>query len=433
MSEKLVRGLGRWDLTAVAINSIIGAGIFGLPSRVAALVGPYSILVFVLCAVIVGLIVLCFAEVSSRFHSTGGMYLYSREAFGPAIGFEVGWLFWIARNATFAANCNLLLAYLGLFVPGADGGGFRLALIVVLVATLAAVNYVGVRESTMFTNIVTFGKLVPLLLFWLVGIFYLDPAKLSFEAPPSYGSFSGAVLLAIYAFVGFENAVIPAGETKNARSTVPFAIIVAVGSVAVLYILVQLVAVGTLPEIARSERPLADAALIFLGAGGAAFISAGAIISILGNLNTGLLTGSRIPFAMAEQGDLPAILGKTHERFKTPWVSILSTAGFTLFLTLQTSFVTALTISTLSRLIAYAATCAALPVLRRRRDVPNPEFKVPFAPLVTTLSLAFVLWLLSNADYRKEGLAVAVCAVVGIALYFAFRSRNGTPRTKERQ
>src|SRR5215207_6181471 len=123
--EKLVRGISRWDLTAIAINTIIGTGIFLLPATVAGLIGNYSIFAFIVCALIVGLIVVCFAEVSSRFEATGGMYLYAREAFGGAVGFEVGWLYWIVRVATYAANCNALLTYLGFFIPGANEGWLR--------------------------------------------------------------------------------------------------------------------------------------------------------------------------------------------------------------------------------------------------------------------------------------------------------------------
>lgn len=422
MTEKLVRGLGRWDLTAIAVNSIIGAGIFGLPSKVAALIGSYSIFAFLLCAVIIGVIVLCFAEVSSRFQTTGGMYLYTREAFGPAVGFEVGWLFWIARAATHAANSNLMLAYLSLFVPGSNEGWPRALLIIAVVGVLTAINILGIRESAVFTNVITVGKLLPLVIFAFMGLLFIEPSNFHFDAAPGYGQFSTAVLLTVYAFAGFENTVVPAGEAKNAQSSVPFAIVVAVAAVAVLYILVQTVSIGTLPGLASSERPLADASTVFLGGFGAAFISVGAIISIMGNLNTGLLTGSRIPFAMAEQRDIPAVFAKLHERFRTPVISILFTSAVILLLTLQSSFVTALTISTLSRLIGYAGTCAALLVLRRRADVPKPEFKVPMAPVAVLFSLVCIVGLLSNADYSKEGLAVAICAAVGLVLFLVFRT-----------
>ena len=415
--EKLVRGIGRWDLTAIAINTIIGAGIFGLPAKVQALIGSYSLVAFVLCAVIIGFIVLCYAEVSSRFSSTGGPYLYAKEAFGSVVGFEVGWLYWIVRVTTFAANCNLFVTYLGFFVPSANEGALRITFITLVVLIIAIVNFIGVRESTVMTNIFTVGKIVPLLIFVAVGLFFVQPTNFSITAVPEYGAFSGAVLLLIYAFVGFEAAVIPAGETKDPEKNVPFAILTALGIVAVLYILIQIVSIGTLPGLAQSQRPLADAATVFLGAFGAAFITIGALISIFGNLNVGVLSATRLLFGMSEQKELPAVLAKTHERFRTPYVSILITAVVILVLTIQSSFVTALTIATITRLLVYATTCLALPVFRRRDDLPAAPFSAPLGVLAAILSLGLIAWLLTNVDFAKEGLAILIAAGAGLFLY----------------
>jgi len=420
-NEKLVRGISRWDLTAIAINTIIGAGIFGLPAKVFAQIGSYSLFAFVACAVIVGFIVLCFAEVASRFSETGGMYLYAREAFGAIVGFEVGWLYWIVRVTTFAANCNLLLAYLGFFVPTANEGVLRIVLISFVVALLSIVNFIGVRESAIMTNLFTVGKIVPLVIFAAVGLFFVQPANFAFNAAPDYNSFSSAILLLIYAFVGFEAAVIPAGETKDPQRNVPFALLTALAFCAVLFIIIQIVAIGTLPELAQSERPLADAAGRFLGSFGAAFIVVGALVSILGNLNGGFLAASRIPFAMAEQGEIPRIIGATHEKFKTPYVSLLITSAMMFILTVQSSFITALTIATITRLIVYATTCASLPVFRYEKNAPEAKFIAPFGIAAAVLSLLLTVWLLTNVDFRKEGVTILIAAIVGLILYFAYR------------
>jgi len=220
--EKLVRGIGRWDFTAIVINSIIGAGIFGLPALVYARIGSYSLIAFVACAIIVGLIVLCYAEVSSRFTSTGGPYLYAKEAFGSLVGFEVGWLYFIVRIATFAANCNILVAYLSFFIPSANEGLPRIAVITLVVAVITIVNLLGVRESALMTNIFTVGKLVPLLIFIAVGLFFVQPDNFDFSIVPDRASFSSAVLLLIYAFVGFEASVVLTGETKDPGRNIPF-------------------------------------------------------------------------------------------------------------------------------------------------------------------------------------------------------------------
>lgn len=415
-NEKLIRGLGRSDFTAIVINTIIGAGIFGLPAKAYAQIGAYSLIAFVACALIVGLIVLCYAEVSSRFTATGGPYLYAKKAFGSAIGFEVGWLYWIVRVATFAANCNLLVTYLGFFVPGANEGSLRIAFVTLVVVIITAVNLLGIRESALVTNVFTVGKLVPLFIFVVVGAFFIVPSNFNFEAVPDYSSFSGAVLLLIYAFVGFEASVVLSGETKDPGRTVPFGLIVGLIVVAVFYILIQIVSIGTLPGLAASERPIADAAATFLGPFGAAFITVGALVSIFGNLNVGVLSSTRMLFAMSEQRDLPAVFEKTHERFKTPYVAILVTAVIILLLTIQSSFLTAVAIATITRLIVYATTCLALPIFRRN-DLPPAPFSVPFGVFAALLSIALIVWLLTNVDFAKEGLAILVAAVIGFVIF----------------
>lgn len=419
--EKLIRGIGRWDFTALIINGIIGAGIFGLPSKVFAQIGAWSLLAFAACSIIIGLVVLCYAEVASRFTATGGSYLYAREAFGPAVGFECGWLFWIVRVATFAANANLFATYFGFFIPGANEGSMRIVCVSVIAIIITLVNLWGVRESAMMTNIMTVGKLLPLLVFVAVGLFYIRPENFTFDAVPQYSSFSSAVLLLIYAFVGFEGPVVIAGETKEPKRIVPFGLIAGILIVTVLYILIQFVSIGTLPSLAVSERPLAEAGAIFLGPLGAGMITFGILISIFGNINTGLLTATRALFAMSEQRDLPPVFEKTHPKFKTPHIAILFTAVVMLFLAIQTSFLTAVSIATIARLLFYASTCLALPIFRRRKTAPPAHFIAPLGVVAAFLSIVLIVWLLTNVDYAKEGLAVIIAATAGLIIFAGFR------------
>jgi APA family basic amino acid/polyamine antiporter len=420
--EGLVRVVRRWDLVALAVNAIIGAGIFGLPSEVFGRIGVYSLIAFAVCAVAVTLIIVCFAEVSSRFSDTGGPYLYAREAFGPLVGFEVGWLNWMARLTAFAANCNLLVAYASGFVPSAASGLGRTATICTVVAALTVVNVVGVRKAANVSNVLTVAKLGPLLLFVVAGCFFIDPRAYSPAAAPSFGAFSVSVLLLVYAFTGFEMAVIAGGEARDPRRDLPYALLIAIAVVTVFYMLIQLVAVGTFPGLAGSTRPIADAAGRFLGPRGALIMTAGALVSILGNLNVILLTASRLPFAMAERGALPRFMAATHRRFHTPHRAILVTAAVVLTLTLSGTFVYAVTISVIARLLAYAATCVALPVFRRRRDAPPALFVVRGGVPIAVVSLLLVAWLLSNVtavQARDTGLAAAL----GLAIYWAGRAR----------
>jgi amino acid transporter len=418
----LVRGIRRWDFLALAINTSVGAGIFGLPSQVYALSGAYSLLAYLICAALIILIVLCFAEVSSRFQDTGGPYLYTREAFGSAMGFQVGWLLWLARMAGFAAICNLMTTYLAYFWPTASSGWPRAFVITTVVISLTIINIVGVRRAALVSNIFTVGKLTPLLLFIAAGLFFIDPQQFSFATPPDYRPFSNAVLLLVFMFMGFEASLIPAGEVHEPQRTIPFALVTAIGIVAVLYILIQVVCIGTLPDLANSERPLTDAGSRFLGAGGATVITAGALISMMGILHVSLLATSRLPFAMAEQGQLPRILSTTHRRFQTPYVAILLTAAIMLGLTLSGTFIYAVTIAVIIRLIVYASTCAALPILRRRIRERSTTFVVPAGNAVSIISLVLCAWLLSNSGWR-EARDTAIAAGVGSILYFAYRPR----------
>ncbi|HEX7335304.1 MAG TPA: APC family permease [Pyrinomonadaceae bacterium] len=416
----LVRGIRRWDLVALCINGIIGAGIFGLPSRVYALIGTYSLIAFVACALVVALIILCFAEVSSRFEETGGPYLYAREAYQPAVAFEVGWLIWLARVTAFAANCNLLINYLSFFWSSAMTPLWRASIIIFVVTVLAIINVLGIRQAAIVSNVFTIGKLVPIILFIAAGLFFLNPQAYELGPTPSTGDFSKSVLLLVYAFTGFEMATIPAGEVRDPQRSLPRALLIAILVVAVLYIMIQVVCVGTLPGLAQSQKPLADAGSQFLGAAGGAIISAGAIISISGNLNILLLSGSRLPFAMAEQKQLPAVIGSVHRRFFTPWVSILITAGLMLFLTLKSSFLQALTISTIARLVTYGATCLALPLFRARSETPPALFRLPGGTVIAILSLLLIVWLLLNSTL-DEARAAAIAGAVGLAIYFGYR------------
>ena len=415
----LVRGIRRWDLVAICINGIIGAGIFGLPSRVYALIGTYSLIAFVACALVVALIILCFAEVSSRFEETGGPYLYAREAYQPAVAFEIGWLIWLARVTAFAANCNLLISYLSFFWSSANTPLWRALIIIFVVTVLAFINLLGIRQAAIVSNAFTIGKLVPIILFIAAGLFFLNPQAYELGPTPSTADFSKSVLLLVYAFTGFEMATIPAGEVRDPQRNLPRALLIAILVVAVLYIMIQVVCVGTLPGLGQSQKPLADAGSQFLGAAGGAIISAGAIISISGNLNILLLSGSRLPFAMAEQKQLPAVVGSIHRRFFTPWVSILITAGLMLFLTLKSSFLQALTISTIARLVTYAATCLALPLFRARGEAPAAAFRLPGGTVIAILSLLLIGWLLLNSSL-DEAKTAAIAGAVGLAIYLAY-------------
>ena len=270
----------------------------------------------------------------------------------------------------------------------------------------------------------TVGKLIPLLLFIAVGLFFVSRPSYSFATLPAYGDFSQAVFIVAFAFMGFEVGGIPAGETDEPRTSLPFALVTAIVVVAVLYVLIQLVCIGTLPELATSQRPLAEAASRVIGPAGAAVIVAGALISVTGTMNAVVLTTPRLLYAMAEQGDLPSALAVTHARYRTPYVAIFISAAAMLVFTLSSTFLTALTISTISRLLTYGAACVAVPMLRRRADIEPATFVLPGGLAIPVAAVALTGWLLSNSS-RAELIAVAGAAVFGWLVYvFARRLRR---------
>ena len=418
LTEKpqLARDLRQWDLVALMMNSIIGAGIFGLPARAFALAGPYSLLAFVVCAVPVLLMVSCFAEVGSRFSSTGGLYVYAREAFGPFVGFQIGWLGWLARLTAFAALCNLFVDYVGYFLPSIASGYGRIALIIVVVAVLTEANIAGVRTASWFGNMLTIAKLVPLLLLIVAGLRFVHLSTYSQAAPPGYNAFSGAVLILVFAFSGWENVVIPAGEACDPRRHLPFALIGGTGATVLLYIAIQAVCIGTVPGLGTSQKPLADAGARLFGTPGASIIAAGALVSVLGTMHAIVLSAPRLLYAMAERGQLPRSFAITHRRYLTPHVAILFSSTAMLALTLPGTFASAATASTIFRLITYAATCAVLPILRRRPGADPALFRLPAGDVVAVIALALSAWLLSSSPLRDAN-QVLFAIVIGLILY----------------
>ena len=418
--SNLIRGIGRWALTAFAINLTVGAGILGLPARIQALVGNYSIVVILLCALLIALIALCFAEIGSRFDRSGGSQLYASIAFGPAAGFTVGWLLWISRLGTCAAVANLLVDYASVLSPQLVQPLPRAIAITALVLAYTAVNIVGIRQTAAVSTAFTIAKLLPLIAFAVVGLFFIEPQALQFGPVPPLASLSSAILLAAFAFLGFDATTVLAGEVRDARRSVPFAILLSVGGVAILYVLIQIVCVGTLPDLASSERPLADAATMFVGPWGASAIAVAAVISCAGVFGASFTPGTRLLFAMSDQHQLPPALAFVHARFRTPIYAILATATIAWVLALSGSFIYLVKLTLVARLSVYAITCAILPMFRRRSDLPEPRFKVPGGSALACASAALCVLFLANSSIR-ELLHVALAVACGLGIFVLTR------------
>jgi len=418
--EGLSREIRKWELVALLVNVTVGAGILKLPADVQRAVGNYSLLAFVVCAIIIGLIALCFAEVGSRFSGTGGPYLYARETFGPTTAFLVGWLMWLTRIAGFATLVQVFIAYLGYFWAAAESGLPRTAIITGLVLILTVINLLGVKQSARTSDVFTVSKLIPLLIFVCLGLLFIVPARFSFQSAPGLGSFTSSVFVLVYVFSGFEAVLVNSGELREPQRIIPFALIVALSAAVVLFLLIQVVCIGVLPNLANSERPLADASQIFLGKFGPALISLGALISIFGTLNVIMLASTRLPFAMATHGQLPEPLARVHKRFRTPHVSILTCAVVALAIAVSGTFIYAVKISVITRVIVYASTCIALPILRRRSQ---PLFKVPGGILIPAVCVVLCVWLLASSGWR-EARDVMVAIAIGLAIFWGNKKFN---------
>jgi amino acid transporter len=423
----LLRVVGLPGLTAIAVNGVIGSGIFVLPATVAALLGPASPVAYLLAALVAALVVACFAEAGSLFDRTGGPYLYAREAFGPFVGFQVGWAFFLSRLAAGAAIGNAFAAYLGYLWPAAAKGSGRVVAITVLLAALAAVNVAGVRYGGWTVNVLTVAKLVPLLVFAAVGLAHADPERYSLLAWPASTPLKQASLLLIFAFGGFENASVPGDESRDPRNHLPVALLAAIALTAVLYVVIQVVALGTLPGLARDQTPLASAARGFLGPAGALAIALGAIVSTAGSSSALALVGPRILYALAEGGQLPAVLARVHPRFRTPHVSVVLFALLTWGVALAGDFARLAAVSALARLVFSAVTCLAVPVLRRKMPDTKRRFRVPGGALVPVAATVLSLWLLTGVD-RTQAAGAAAALLAGLFLYLAFgRVRYNRP------
>jgi amino acid transporter len=409
----LVRAIGRWSLAALTINSIIGSGVFGLPSVVAGLTGASSPWAVLLAGAGVGVIMACFAEVASQFSEAGGPYLYIRSTFGRLLGIETGWMLWLARLTAPAANANLFVIYLGEFWPHAKDPLPRFVILTLLVGILAAVNFRGVRAGAQVSNVTTIAKLVPLILVAVAGVFFLAtrhhfPAMS--EVPASTHTWLKAMLLLIFAYGGFEAALTPMGEAKDPKRDVAFGLFVALFTCTALYFALQWAVVGLLPNPGHSERPLADVARLMFGNGGAAFIAIGALISVYGYLGANILAVPRITFALAERGDFPKIFAAVHPKFRTPYFSILVFAVLTWLLALLGSFSWNLTLSAVARLFYYGLVCAALPVLRKRQP-DAAMFRLPGGTVLAVVGVLICFVLMTQVDLSGSIILSAMLAI----------------------
>jgi amino acid transporter len=416
----LQRALGRWDLTAIGVNQVIGGAIFLWPAQVAAQIGAWSPIGFVLIGGLSLSVALCFAELSSRFDTTGGPYLYARAAFGDFVGFEIGWMQWFSRATSQASIMAATAVAIGYYWPALTTGWPRSIFLIALTTAFAAINIRGVRQASWAVNVLTIGKLVPLGVFIAIGLAFVQPVRLVTLPPITLQQWLSAGLLLIFIYGGYEVVPVPAGESLDPRRDVPFAMVATIIVVMIVMTLTQIVAQGVLPDLAGHATPIADAAAAFMGASGALLIGLGSVISMTGNNASQVLSGSRMLFALAEQGQLPAFLARIHPTYRTPSNAIVLTSAVALTLALSGSFAQIALVSALARLLMYGGSAAAALRLRSAgfAGVVKPAgFTAPLGPAVPIVAMAVCVGLAAGAT-RQQLLGGAAALLIGALLFF---------------
>src|SRR5438105_4017365 len=416
--EQLIRAIGIPGLAANIVNSTIGAGIFVLPALVGKGLGAAAPLAFFICAVAMVLFVTCFAIAGSRVSLTGGLYAYVEVAFGRYVGFLAGMLYFLTALGAVAGVVNVLANSVALVVPFLGSPVMRIIVMVAVYGSLVLINIRGVRQGAGAVTVITVAKLLPLLLFVCVGLFFIHPPNLAWSGWPGSKSLGDAVILLIFAFVGIEVALIPSGEVKNPARAVPRSAYLALVTTTIIYLMIQLVAQGTLGgELAKyPDAPLAESAAKFLSNFGRTILLAGASISAFGFVTSDILSSPRMIFAFGRDGALPQFFAHVHPRHRSPDVAIITYATLAFVLSVTGTFEQLAVLSNVAVLLMYLLCCAGCWFLVKRdiRSDGQP-FNFPGMKIVPALAIVAIVWILSHATVREfavNGILLALASVV---------------------
>jgi len=424
---RLVRAMGMWALAASIVNVTVGGGIFRLPAFVAGQLGGSATLAYLVCAVAMGLIVLCFAEAGSRVALTGGPYAYVEVAFGPFAGFLSGVLLWVVGTFALSAVATLFADAVGALVPALAGTAARAVVLVATFAILGTVNVLGVRQGTAVNVVSTIAKLVPLLLLLVLGAFAVKAANFAGIPTPAGASLARTSVVLIFAFAGVESALVPSGEVRDVARTIPRAILVAMVAITGLYIALHLVCQGILGgALGSSQTPLADAAAVALGPWGRMMMLVGAAVSMFGYVGGMTLAVPRALFALGRDGFLPRPLAAVHPRFHTPHVAIAVQAVVVCLLAVSSGFEKLALLANVSTLLLYAGCCLAAWQLRRR-DVRagGIPFRVPAAGVVPFVALAVIAYMLVSVTWKEWAVVAGLLAAAALIYFATTAARRG--------
>lgn len=433
--EGLVRAIGPTALSLAIVNTVVGGGIFVLPGLVAVQLGPAAIVAYLICALAVALVFLCFAEIGSRISRSGGAYAYIEEAFGPFAGFIAAMLFWFGWCAlSDAAIAVAMVEAMTIAFPLLANPLARAAFVVVVLAFLALVNILGVRSGVRLLVFNTIAKLVPLLLLVAAGLFAVDLDNLAISQWPALPNVGAAAILLFFAFGGAESPLAASGEIKNPSRTVPLGLVAGLTGILALYVGLQTVAQGVLGEelVRNTEAPLAAAALGVFGPWGATMLLIGGAISIFGTLSGDMLSVPRVLFAAARDRTLPEVLARVHPKYKTPHVAVVFYAVVVAAFALSGTFKPLAVVASGSVLVLYAGVSLAVLRFRRRDGKPGDgQLRLPFGPVIPVASCCVVAWLLWQMTASET---VGLVALIGAsaALYGVRVALVGSPTAADR-
>ena len=423
-SEGLKRELGITDVAINVINITVGSGIFLLPAIIAGILGNASIVAYILCGIMFLLVVLCFAEVSSRITTSGGAYAYIEKAFGPFFGFIANTLFWFGGGVLFAAALvNGIADILSVAFPIFYIAVYRALLFLILFIFFAYSNITGIRQSMKVARVTTALKLLPLVLLMIVGLCNIHTSNLHWEGLPSFDKLGAASIILFSAFIGGETALNVSGEMKNPKRTAPLGLIAGVVSVVVFYSLIQIAAQSALgAELINQKAPLAAVAGKLAGNWGIQVLIVGGVISIFGSLYSGVLVFSRVLFAGANDGLLPKYLSQVHTKYSTPHWAIITILVIAFFMSVSGGFRQLIILASTSMLLLYTGVVLAAIKFRLKGSKKYPAaFMLPgslFIPIITLMILGWFIFQSKSSEISPIGIFLSILTVMYILRLF---------------
>ena len=423
-TSKPPRVVGKLGATLMSVNGMIGAGIFALPALLYAEVGNFAPWMFLIFGILFAAGILISARLSNMFRASGGPQLWAQVAFGPFVGFQVGWVMVLSMAAGRAATLYVLVSYLAVIFPVFLDPAWRFAALAFLVVAMTAITISGMKNSVGGLAIGTVLKVTPILLLCVLA-FASGGIATEFRLP-RLGAFESVALLVYFAFSGANSSCYSAGEFKNPRRDLPITMLASLAVIIVFYMAVQwaYIAAGA-PQSAGDATPLSAAASIVMGDSGVLLLSLAAIFSIATNCLNFYIAGPRVVYAMADRGLLPSALARVSARFKTPDRAILLFSGIVAIMLASGAFVFLATVTSLgAQGVTLVYIVAFVLLMRRPHGNHDGSLALYWWPVIFVAAF-FAIFSIAQAPARAF-LLLAALLVVGTILYFLERRNEVT-------